>query len=137
MIEFTCEAIQSWVSVCWKFFKSQFQLQCLRLLSSYFLFLLVQGGCTFLRICQFFLGCPFYWHWVAYSSLFFCDFHFNFSFTSNFIHLSLLSFLWWIRERVYQFCWYFQGSFNLIDVFYCFLCFYFTYFCSDLWFLSF
>jgi len=26
-------------------------------------------GCTFLRICPFLLGCPFYWHVVARSSL--------------------------------------------------------------------
>ena len=38
---------------------------------SYFLFVLgsVLGDCTFLRICLFLPGCPFYWHIVADGSV--------------------------------------------------------------------
>ena len=46
---------------CLGIFKSQFQLQCLWLVCSYFLFLpgSVMGDCSFLMICSFLLGCPF------------------------------------------------------------------------------
>ena len=52
-------------------FKLQFWFQCLWLVCSYFLFLpsSVLKGYTFIRICLFLLGCPFYWHIVAFSSL--------------------------------------------------------------------
>ena len=52
-------------------FWSQFQVHCLWLVCSYFLFLpgSVLEGFTFLRICPFPPGCPFCWHIVACSSL--------------------------------------------------------------------
>ena len=59
----------------------------------------VLEDCTFLRICLFLLGCPFYWHIVActvvsYDPLYFCGVSCNFSFfISDFIDLSLLFFL--------------------------------------------
>ena len=96
-------------------------------------------GCTFLRICPFFLGCPFYWHRVACTSLlwsfvylwYLCDFCF---FIYNFIDLSPLpffldesgqsfsNFVYLLKELV----------FNFIDLFSHFLL-YFFYFCSDLY----
>ena len=44
-------------------FKSQFKFHYLWCICSYFLFLpgSVSEGCTFLRICPFLSGCPFYW----------------------------------------------------------------------------
>jgi len=48
-------------------FKSQFEFQCWWLVCSHCLFLpgSVLGDCTFLRICSFLPGCPFYWHTVS------------------------------------------------------------------------
>ena len=70
MIEFASEAIWSWTFVCWKFL-NQFQFQFLWWVHSSFLFHLglVLEDCTFLRICPFLLGFPFYWRIVAQSSL--------------------------------------------------------------------
>ena len=62
MIEFTCEAIQSWASVLLKFLNHIFNFIICDL-SIHILFLsgLVLVGCTFVRICPFlFLGCPLY-----------------------------------------------------------------------------
>ena len=88
-------------------FKSHFQLQHLWLVYSYFLFLpdSVFVGCTFVRICPFLLGCPFYWHTVAHSILSwsFVYVGFNFSFLisnlliwtlSLFFLMSLANGLW-------------------------------------------
>ena len=70
LIEFTCEDIWSWTFVCWTFL-NQFQFQYLWFVCSYFLFLpgSVLGDSTFLRIRPCLLGCPFYWHTVAWCSL--------------------------------------------------------------------
>ena len=121
-------------------FKSQFQFQCLWLVSSHFQFLLVQSrkGCTFLRICPFLPGCPFYWHIIFCGSLLMilcisvvsCNFSFL---ISNFIDLSPPVFSWWVWLKVCQFCLSFkEPAFSFIDLCYCFLYFYFIYFCSDL-----
>ena len=65
---------------------------------SYILFLpgSVFGDRTFLRICPFLLGCPFYWYIVGYSSLYdplyFCGVSCNFFLISNFTVLSSLPF---------------------------------------------
>ena len=56
------------VFCCWKFFNHSFNFSsCAHI---FYFFLVWSGkGCTLLRICPFLLGCPFYWHIVAHSSL--------------------------------------------------------------------
>jgi len=91
----------------------------LALVIGLFIFLVLPGsvliGCTFVRICPFLPGCPFYWNIVAYSSLIiFCISVESvvispFSFPILLIWaLSLYFFSWWAWLRVYQF----YGSFQ-------------------------
>ena len=110
------------------------------LVSAYFLFLTVSvlGDGSFLRICPFLPGCPFYWHIVAYSSLLwcfdFCRVYCNFFFIFDFSSLNSLphSSSWnWLK--VYQFCFIFSKNQFLVSLIYCFLHLYFIYFCSDLY----
>ena len=70
LTEFACEAIWSWTFVCWKIFIHSFNFSACDW-SVQFLFLpsSVSEDCALLRICPFFLGCPFYWHSVACSNL--------------------------------------------------------------------
>ena len=76
----------------------QFQFPCLWLFCSYFLFIPGSAleGYTFLRICPFLLGGPFFGIKllivVSYDSLYFFVVCCNFFFISNFIDLSLRSF---------------------------------------------
>ena len=105
-----------WFDICLlEVFKLHFQFQYLWLACSYFLFRpgSVLEGCTFLRICPLLLGCPFYWHTAACSSLYdpfyFCGVSCNFFFIANFIWvLSFFGlsplFFWLIWLKVYQFC---------------------------------
>ena len=99
----------------------------------------VLKGFTFLWICPFLPGCPFYWHRVARSSLLwsFVFLHFccNFSFlTSNFIDFWVFSPLFFLMSlMVCQFYLFKEPTFNFMHLCYHFLHFFFTYFWSELY----
>ena len=124
-----------------EFFKSQFQFQCFWFVCSYFVFLpgsVLKGN--FLRICPFLLGCPFYWHKVAFSSLLMM---LCISVVSVVTSFSLLILLIWAislfslmslaKGLSILFIFSKNQLFSFIDVFDCFLHFYFIYFCPDLY----
>ena len=127
--------------VCWKIFNHSLNFIACELVCLYFLFLpgSVSEGCAFLIIYPFLPGCPFYWHIVAcsnlYDPLYFCNISCYFSFfISISIDLSPLFFSWWVWLMVYQFVYLLkEPPFSFIDLCYCFLCFYFIYFCSGLY----
>ena len=98
MIEFTSGDNWSWTFVCWELSNHRFNFSNFDWSSHVFsFFIVVLGDCTFLRICLFLQGCPFYQYIFAYSSLlwslYFCGVSCNFIFISNFIDLGTLSFL--------------------------------------------
>ena len=99
----------------------------------------VLESCTFLRICPFLPGCLFYWHMIACSSLLWSfillQCHCNFSFfIYNSIDLNPLPFfLMSLAKGVINFVYLLkEPTFSFINLCYCFLCFFFIYFRSDL-----
>ena len=68
--KFTCEAVRSWIFVCWEVFKHSVNFRAGDWSVHIFYFFLVQSReTTFLRICPFLPGYPFCWHTVIHSSL--------------------------------------------------------------------
>ena len=139
MIEFSCEAIQSWMFACWEFLITVSILLLVIGLFFFFLFLFasVLGNCPFLRIWSFLPGCPFYWHIVACNSLFMIlcisvVFIVTSFLISNFTVLSPL-FLRWSWLMGYQFYLFKEPAFSFIYLLYCFLHLCFIYFFSDLY----
>ena len=70
MIEVTCD-FSPGLRGFWKFLNNNFNFITRDWVWSYFLFLLGSAleVCTFVRICPFLIGCPFYWHIVVCNSL--------------------------------------------------------------------